>query len=258
MSAHDNASKQSTAICNEMVSRLRERLPGLQHTAGDKWCSFRVVGRNVFAYGLHTKRNQTSSVHFNSVSGRDLSKEDEFFTIIRRPNIRTDWDKQAPWIATISAVNGVNPVIEILLKEAYPLSEKKRKGRIEELAALDIAIPGDSDLEVEEGRKRLVEHLVGERSKNAVLNKKKQVRASGLPLACEVCGFVFADKYREPGADYCEVHHLPPLAGEKQVRKTRNQDLAIVCANCHRVIHRRNPPFTMEEMRQMLIVPGGQ
>ena len=125
----------------------------------------------------------------------------------------------------------------------------------ENLTDLDLV---NLEMEAEEGRERLMKHLIRERNKTVISQKKEQVRASGKPLACEICGFIFAEKYSGPGADYCEVHHLLPLAGEKQVRNTRNQDLAIVCANCHRVIHRRNPPFTMEEMRQMLIVPGGQ
>ncbi len=144
-------------------------------------------------------------------------------------------------------------------------SEGERYGKLkssesvtESLTDLDIVDLVNLEMEAEEGRERLMKHLIRERNKTFISQKKNQVRLSGKPLACEVCGFVFADKYREPGADYCEVHHLIPLADEKQLRITRNQDLAIVCANCHRVIHRRNPPFTMEEMRLMLIVPGGQ
>ncbi len=28
--------------------------------------------------------------------------------------------------------------------------------------------------------------------------------------------------------------------------------LAIVCANCHRVIHLRDPPYSLEEMKEMV------
>jgi predicted HNH restriction endonuclease len=33
---------------------------------------------------------------------------------------------------------------------------------------------------------------------------------------------------------------------------TRIDDLAIVCANCHRVIHLNNPPYTLDDVRKML------
>ena len=62
----------------------------------------------------------------------------------------------------------------------------------------------------------------------------------------------FSLRYGALAADYCEVHHLVPL--DKAERKTKMQDLAILCANCHRVVHLRNPPFTLDELRKMLSV----
>ena len=118
---------------------------------------------------------------------------------------------------------------------------------------LDFGNPFESKIEIEEGQERFMNHLLRERNRSLVSKKKEQVRGSGRSVACEVCGFVFAEKYGKPGCDYCEVHHLIPLANKQGVRNTRLEDLAIVCANCHRVIHTRNPAFTLEEMRAMLI-----
>jgi predicted HNH restriction endonuclease len=30
------------------------------------------------------------------------------------------------------------------------------------------------------------------------------------------------------------------------------EDLAILCANCHRVVHLNNPPFTLNQVRKLL------
>jgi hypothetical protein len=96
-----------------------------------------------------------------------------------------------------------------------------------------------------EGTRRLMTHIRLER--NPGLRREKI--ASAVSLACEVCGFDFSTKYREIGDGFCEVHHLIPLAkGEQDVRL---DDLAIVCANCHRMAHRGKPVLTLEKLREL-------
>lgn len=96
-----------------------------------------------------------------------------------------------------------------------------------------------------EGRKRLVVHIVRERDPKIVTAKKKASKS----LACEVCGF---DSEAVYGISYCEVHHLKPLSGLAKGTKTTLKDLAIVCANCHRIIHSEYPPIEIETLREML------
>lgn len=59
-------------------------------------------------------------------------------------------------------------------------------------------------------------------------------------LRCEVpaCSFDFEERYGSLGREYAQVHHLRPLAAAAARRRTTLGDLAIVCANCHVVIHR--------------------
>lgn len=101
------------------------------------------------------------------------------------------------------------------------------------------------DVAATEGHRRLVLHIRRERNQNIVQKKKKQAGS----LDCEVCGFSFHRAYGNAASDYCEVHHVVPLAEAEDARRTRMADLAILCANCHRVVHLRNPPFTLDEMR---------
>jgi predicted HNH restriction endonuclease len=112
---------------------------------------------------------------------------------------------------------------------------------------LDVDIPMDTQSAVE-GRKRLVLHLDRERNP-AIVKQKKKAAAS---LACEICGFSFAQTYGDTMRDVCEVHHLLPLSAIDEQQETTLADLMIVCANCHRVIHRQCPPYTPEEVRRML------
>jgi hypothetical protein len=118
----------------------------------------------------------------------------------------------------------------------------------EEVPSADIDV---HEHEGAEGKKRLLIHLSRERDRRLVVRKKK----SSPSLACEVCGFSFASVYGRLAADYCEVHHLVPLAEAEAEVKTSLKDLAVVCANCHRVIHLKSPPFTLEEVKAMFRGP---
>lgn len=70
---------------------------------------------------------------------------------------------------------------------------------------------------------------------------------------CQVCDFVFADAYGAIGEGFIHVHHLVPLANigaEYSLDPVR--DLRPVCPNCHAMLHKRNPPFGIEELRELI------
>ncbi|MBW5251123.1 HNH endonuclease [Streptomyces sp. P01-B04] len=99
-----------------------------------------------------------------------------------------------------------------------------------------------------EGRLLMRRHRARERNKGLRKKKIASVLQRGGQLACEACGFDFEKLYGDRGAGYIECHHVVPLhvAGEGQ---TKLSDLALICANCHRMIHRRAPWPTPEELR---------
>lgn len=100
-----------------------------------------------------------------------------------------------------------------------------------------------------EGRVIFARHRRYERSEAA--RKKKAIAKS---TACEVCGFSFAEVYGELGSDYIECHHVVPLHIAAQAGEviTNMDDLALVCANCHRMLHRGAPAPTLAELRSAL------
>jgi putative restriction endonuclease len=53
-----------------------------------------------------------------------------------------------------------------------------------------------------------------------------------------VCSFRFTAVYGKLGNDFAEAHHITPLGKLRDGVKTRVEDLATVCANCHRMLHR--------------------
>ncbi|CAH7247504.1 HNH domain-containing protein [Vibrio chagasii] len=107
------------------------------------------------------------------------------------------------------------------------------------------------DLEYFEGNTVYRRHVVRERSAKLVSDKKRSVRDANLKLACEVCEFDFEETYGERGYDYIECHHKNPLS-ESNGQKTKLSDLALLCSNCHRIIHRSRPWISVDRLREIL------
>ncbi|PYD88289.1 hypothetical protein DNF23_33870 [Pseudomonas syringae pv. pisi] len=95
--------------------------------------------------------------------------------------------------------------------------------------------------EWDEGRKVLRSHLAGERAPSLAKAKKAQFRRLHGGLRCEQCGLVPSQHYATELADSCiEVHHAKTQVSEMgQGHKTRLEDLQCLCANCHRLTHRK-------------------
>ena len=71
--------------------------------------------------------------------------------------------------------------------------------------------------------------------------------------SCVVCGFDFAAAYGTVMADFIHVHHLKPLSNVgADYRVDPVEDLRPVCPNCHAVLHRREPPYSLDEVRAFL------
>jgi hypothetical protein len=75
---------------------------------------------------------------------------------------------------------------------------------------------------------------------------------------CVACGFDFGDVYGRRGEGYIEVHHLTPLAEVDENHLVNPEtDLAPVCANCHRMIHRRrDSTLSIEELKETIQPKG--
>ncbi|QQC89479.1 HNH endonuclease [Streptomyces alfalfae] len=98
----------------------------------------------------------------------------------------------------------------------------------------------DTGVTAVEGRLLVRRALARERDPKLRRLKIKQARQGGRPLRCEVCDFDFAQAYGPLGEGYIEVHHVTPLHASG-TRSTRLDDLACLCANCHRMCHKNRP-----------------
>ncbi|HYE56738.1 MAG TPA: HNH endonuclease [Chitinophagaceae bacterium] len=92
-------------------------------------------------------------------------------------------------------------------------------------------------------------HKIKERDISIVHAKKKQVLVKNGYLDCEVCTFNFERFYGPFGKGFIECHHRTPLSKFKMEVKTKLEDLALVCSNCHRMLHRNINALTLEELK---------
>lgn len=111
----------------------------------------------------------------------------------------------------------------------------------------DVVFDGVDAFESEEGRAVLRTHLRRERSRQLIREFKKSLKEA----RCEACSINFEEIYGSYGADYIEAHHKIPVSQLKEGEKTKITDLAPLCANCHRVIH-KNPGMTVDDLAHFL------
>lgn len=109
----------------------------------------------------------------------------------------------------------------------------------------------EGEEEPSEGRLLLARHYRRERNAAKVAGKKAKVLREVGRLECEACGFDFAATYGERGEGFIECHHRVPLA-ESGPTQTRLSDLALVCSNCHRMIHRSSQWLTVDDLRTQI------
>ena len=115
----------------------------------------------------------------------------------------------------------------------------------------------DENLVIEEGTRRVRNVQVYERSKKLREAAINRYTING-HLECSVCSFDFSAVYGERGKGYIEIHHQKPIfqyEDQDTVKFLEQalQNVAPLCSNCHRMIHReKNAPMPVEELRQLV------
>jgi 5-methylcytosine-specific restriction protein A len=119
-----------------------------------------------------------------------------------------------------------------------------------------VDLADDDIAEAEEGRVVTTLHRGYERNIGIVKPKKARTLALLGRLACEACGFDFAERYGQRGEGFIECHHTRPLHALKRGEKTKARDLRLLCANCHRMVHATRQWLSFEELVAILRDPG--
>jgi 5-methylcytosine-specific restriction enzyme A len=102
---------------------------------------------------------------------------------------------------------------------------------------------------VQEGQVLYKLHKYRERNYKISEAKKKTIFKRTGKLECEVCTFDFNDEYGELGKGFIECHHTKPLSSYAGSTETSLDDLALVCSNCHRMLHRKIDTLSIERLK---------
>ena len=125
------------------------------------------------------------------------------------------------------------------------------RAAIEDPTPLPSPVDVDMDATFEEGRAFERRHLARERDPHARRKKIEHARKTLGHVRCEACGFDFEATYGPRGRDFIECHHRKPLSVTGP-SKTALADLALLCSNCHRMIHRTRPWLTVEQLTTLV------
>ena len=105
-----------------------------------------------------------------------------------------------------------------------------------------------SNIEFIEGNSKKVFVNIYERN-----NEAKRICLKEHGYTCFVCQFNFENIYGDLGKNFIHVHHLKPLSEIKEAYKINPiDDLCPVCPNCHAMLHKRNPPYSIDELKNII------
>ena len=163
----------------------------------------------------------------------------------------------------IESIEGYQNQLNLIFKLSDSAFKSIKNGNYESLIRLHSAISsGESiqniikeDIEptAVEGKSFLAVHMRYERNNSFIRKIKEEAIKSDPFLRCEACEFSFFENFGELGKGFIEAHHLNPLSTSKGERITTRKDIALLCSNCHKMIHRGNPVFTLEELKNIMM-----
>ncbi len=116
-----------------------------------------------------------------------------------------------------------------------------------------VEISKESDeISFTEGKEKYRLHRYKERNSKIVnLAKQSCLEKSGR-LDCQICGFNFSKMYGEVGVGFIEAHHIIPISELNEEVETNLSDIIMICSNCHRMIHRRRPWLSIDEIKMLV------
>jgi len=114
-------------------------------------------------------------------------------------------------------------------------------------------LPDDDDeAAFPEGRELFLKHRARERNVTVVkLAKSLFLRRHGR-FFCQACGFDFEKVYGGLGRGFIEAHHTIPVSELSSGAKTKASDIALICPNCHRMVHRKRPWLAIDQLQTIL------
>ncbi len=239
MTAHTKAAPASQDLCDQLVAKLG--IEGLNRHCAAKMCSVGVATR--FAYVYHRRAGLRVYLYgIEEVSGPKLVELSRGrIEVVKRRAMNSDWAKITPYFLNIenqADLAAAVPLIQFAASQVKPGRSRRERSSLEpraEKAARDMMEGGRFTVPLS-------------RIERDPLARRECLEMFG--TECIVCGFDFPRVYGDIGRGFIHVHHLYPLADAKGRRTVDPKtDLRPVCPNCHAMLHRQDPPLTIQELQ---------
>ncbi|MCK9472054.1 MAG: HNH endonuclease [Bacilli bacterium] len=126
---------------------------------------------------------------------------------------------------------------------------KNKAKKILNSEKLEIIYPDDiEDKDLFEGTKKQITVNAYERNLQA-----RQECINKYGYKCVICDFDFEKIYGDIGQNFIHVHHLKPLSEiDKKYKINPIEDLRPVCPNCHAMLHKQKPAYSIEEIKKLI------
>ncbi|HTA63017.1 MAG TPA: HNH endonuclease [Bacteroidia bacterium] len=95
-------------------------------------------------------------------------------------------------------------------------------------------------------------HKHRERNSYVVQLAKTNFKKKHGRLFCQICKFDFEKAYGVIGKDFIEGHHTIAVSKMSANHKTRPEDIAMLCSNCHKMVHKKRPWLTMLDLQYLV------
>lgn len=115
----------------------------------------------------------------------------------------------------------------------------------------DLIVDEEEEITFPEGKELYRLHRSKERNITLVKVAKAKYLEFNKRLSCQVCNFSFEENYGGLGKGFIEAHHIFPISELTEETPTKVEDIALVCSNCHRMLHRRRPWLSLEELNKV-------
>jgi 5-methylcytosine-specific restriction endonuclease McrA len=229
---------QSSLVTKSWLQHLRDRLPDLEYSESRYYVAFRTERpRRVVAYLNPAKRSIRLFLPLTPSTNARL-----------QPTPSTSsWASRFPSVFPIAGERDLPMAAGFITQSRAATSRPREKTTRRPEYTAPEELPSGS-AEYVEGAARSILVNAYERNRQA---REKCIQHYG--RTCTVCDFDFGARYGQQAMGYIQIHHVVPIARvRKQYRLNPISDLRPVCPNCHAVIHRREPPFSIDEVKQML------
>jgi hypothetical protein len=249
---HESSTQSGRNLCETLHTLSLARLPDLKiRRLPNRWCALAEEGGPKLCWISHYKTLDEIQIW----PLFDYRRVDDLKTKVasvglpvtaREGNLSGAFAARYPLPIKLQTNADVEKAIEVLVfSHSFIGSKNSRKVDSADSLAHEL----DEEILFPEGGRRTISINAYERSPAA---RRACIRHFG--AACVVCGFNFESHYGSLGKGFIHVHHIVPLGTvKKSYEVDPKKDLRPVCPNCHEMLHRRNPPLEVKELKDILL-----